>query len=374
MRHDTIPETLLAWFAEHQRDLPWRKSYDPYHVWISEIMGQQTRMDRVVGYFNRWVERFPDVERLAAARQDEVLSLWEGLGYYRRALNLHAAAREIVRRHQGRIPEQREELLELPGIGPYTAAAILSLAFNQDVPVVDANVERLLSRLFDIDSPVKLPHNRAFIRRTMEEWLPPGSARLFNQAVMEFGALVCRPGSPGCATCVLASCCRSLRHRTVAKRPALPPRKSTVFIEMACGILVHHGRVLIQKRPETGVWPNLWEFPGGELEEGESPLGAVKREFLEETELVILPHAHLASVHHSYTRYRVTLHGFLARLAPGSSETPVLHAAQEHRWVTVDELDGFAFPTGHRQLIDAHLHRIREATQRSLVAGSPSSW
>ncbi|MEW6499985.1 MAG: A/G-specific adenine glycosylase, partial [Thermodesulfobacteriota bacterium] len=212
-----LQEALLAWFAAHSRDLPWRRTYDPYHVWISEIMLQQTRMERVIGYFRRWLERFPDLPALAAADEEEVLKCWEGLGYYSRARNLHRAAGLVMRDHGGTIPADHAALLTLPGIGRYTAGAIMSLAFNREYPLVDANVERLFARLYDIDSPVREAVNHRFVWQRALELIPPGRARLFNQALMELGALVCTPKNPACSACPLAGHCKALRGNTVTR-------------------------------------------------------------------------------------------------------------------------------------------------------------
>ncbi len=351
MGSKTLTSTLLQWFDQHQRDLPWRRTYHPYHIWVSEIMLQQTQVDRVIDYFNRWINRFPDIVTLAKADEDELLHAWEGLGYYSRVRNLHKAAKTIIADH-GQLPTDYKNLLDLPGIGPYTAGAIMSIAYNQDYPVVDANIERLFSRLYDIASPIKSKENKALIWQKAKELLPSGKSRLFNQAMMELGALVCLPKKPHCLTCPLSLHCLAYKHDSVDERPVLPPKKKTIFIEMATGILVKDGKVLIQKRKADDVWANLWEFPGGRLKDGESPSQAVTREFFEETELRIVPHTNITSVNHSYMHYRVTLHGFLCTLSGSDHSEPALHAAQENKWVSWDELKQYAFPAGHRKLIN----------------------
>ena len=347
-KRDFTPR-LLAWFAAHQRDLPWRRTYEPYHVWISEIMLQQTQMDRVVGFFTRFIERFPDIVSLAETGEDELLKMWEGLGYYSRARNLHKTAK-ILATQGATLPESYQQLLQLPGIGPYTAAAIMAIAFNRPHTVLDANVERLFARLLDLSKPVKEKETISQIRSQVEELLPQDQPRAFNQALMEFGALVCKPGIPNCGVCPFQEGCQALQAGTVGERPVLPKRKETISINMACGLVQRQGKVLIQKRRQDDVWANLWEFPGGRLKEGESPEQAVVREFLEETELRVAPTERLATVKHSYMNYRVTLHGFFCDLLPGQGE-PALHAAQEARWVSLAELEHYAFPSGHRKLI-----------------------
>lgn len=345
-----IADALLDWFSRHKRDLPWRRTYTPYHVWISEVMLQQTQMERGVEYFKRWIARFPDVESLAGAREDEVLKLWEGLGYYSRARNLHKAAREVVIRHGGTLPSSPEALRALPGVGPYTARAIASIAFGQDVCVVDANVERVISRLYDIALPVKSRQARDEIERHGADLLPEGRARDFNQALMEFGSLVCSPRNPACAECPLADCCLARKNGVQEERPVIVKAPSPIYISMATGVLVNDGRILTQKRRADDVWGNLWEFPGGVVENGETPDQAVVREYLEETGLIVNHPVPIATFKHSYTRYRVTLHAFSVTLLSSPGEL-ALQAAQEHRWACWSEITKLAFPAGHRKLV-----------------------
>lgn len=342
---------LLGWFERHQRQLPWRQSYDPYQIWISEVMLQQTQMDRVIAYFTRWIERFPDISSLAAAKEDELLRMWQGLGYYGRARKLLRAAR-MLDADGGRLPEEYEKLLFLPGIGPYTAGAIMSIAFNRDYPVVDANVGRLFSRLFNINHPLSTPKVKELLWRQANSMLPSGQCRMFNQGLMELGALICLPQKPSCDRCPVQAFCLARELGVVEQRPVLRPKKATCFIEMATGILQRGDKMLIQKRRDDDVWANLWEFPGGQLKEGESAQAAVIREFAEETGIDVVKVRKIASVRHTYMHYRVTLHGFFCETRAGDSTQPALHAAQENRWVTFAELDSFAFPAGHRKLID----------------------
>jgi A/G-specific adenine glycosylase len=357
-RHFT--NQLLEWFQHNSRDLPWRHTYAPYHVWIAEIMLQQTQMDRVVFYFTRWLARFPDIPTLAAADEDEVLSCWEGLGYYSRARNLHRTAKLLA--EQGNmLPASHEALRKLPGIGPYTAGAIMSIAFNQDFPVVDANIERIFARLFDIATPIKSRENKALVWQKAAAMLPAGRSRLFNQALMELGALVCLPRNPLCGQCPVVTWCKAYQLNIIQARPVLLPKRKSMLIEMATGILVRNEKVLIQKRQADDVWANLWEFPGGRLKEGESPHQAVVREFLEETGLHVEVTGEITSVRHSYMHYRVILHGFFCAATDGEDNEPALLAAQENRWVRFTELHRFAFPAGHRKLIKF----LKESAARS---------
>jgi A/G-specific adenine glycosylase len=346
-----LQRQLLDWFKEHGRDLPWRRTYLPYHIWISEIMLQQTQMERAVVYFQRWTARFPDITSVAMAAEGEVLRTWEGLGYYSRARNLHKTARILVAHHNGRLPADHRLLRTLPGIGPYTAGAVMSLAFNQEFPVVDANIERLFSRVFNLTESVKEKKMRTFIWQAARDLIPTANARNFNQALMELGALVCTPKNPGCMHCPLNSLCAAFRLGVVHERPIQPPNRKSIRIEMATGVLVHMGKVFIQKRPADGVWANLWEFPGGRLEPEETPEAAMIREFYEETELTVQCLGKIRVVKHNYTRYRVFLHCYACKLQNGQS-VPRLHAAQEYRWAEREVLDDFAFPAPHRRLIE----------------------
>ncbi|MHB1014008.1 MAG: A/G-specific adenine glycosylase [Desulfurivibrionaceae bacterium] len=346
-----LQDALLLWFAENGRLLPWRCTYLPYHIWISEIMLQQTQMERVVVYFNRWLDRFPDIASLAKAREQEVLRLWEGLGYYSRAKNLLKTADLLCRIHDGALPEDHGALLQLPGIGRYTAGAIMSLAFNRNHPIVDANVERFFSRLFNLAAPVKEKHTHAFIWQKATELIPQGKARFFNQALMELGALVCLPRSPRCAACPVRGHCEAFAQGVVSERPVAGKAKEIVPIVMVSGILRHQGKIFIQKRLADDVWPNLWEFPGGRIKKGETPEQALVREYREETGFAIHGLEKIVVIKHSFTKYRVTLHCYYCRLQNSGTE-PILRAAQEYRWASGDELENFAFPAPHRSLIN----------------------
>ncbi|MGM0645559.1 MAG: A/G-specific adenine glycosylase [Thermodesulfobacteriota bacterium] len=352
---------LLHWFSAHQRDLPWRRSYAPYEVWISEIMLQQTQMDRAVGYFQRWLHRFPDIRSVAAASEDELLTYWEGLGYYNRARNIHKTARILVQEHAGGFPRTRHELLALPGIGPYTAGAVLSIGFGQDEPAIDANVERILARLTDIDTPVKTKPAQQAIQNAARALLPPGRCREFNQALMELGGMICRARTPGCVACPVAGFCEAHRLGITDQRPVPGKRPTITPLEIVAGVLVHQGRLFIQKRRSDSVWANLWEFPGGRVETGEAPEQAVVREFGEETEFTVRVADKITVIRHGYTTYKVTLHCFFCTLENRGQTLPkpVLHAAQEARWATPDTLGAYAFPAAHRKLIDTMQRDLR---------------
>ncbi|MFH1914228.1 MAG: A/G-specific adenine glycosylase [Pseudomonadota bacterium] len=342
---------LLDWYRANGRDLPWRRDPSPYAVWISEIMAQQTQIDRVVGYFERWMARYPDLATLARAREEDVLKSWEGLGYYSRARNILHGAVILVRDHGGVFPSDPAAIRALPGVGAYTAGAVASIAFGLPEPAVDANVLRVFARLLNLDSPV----NQALVRRTVEQavrsLIPDDSPGDFNQALMELGALICSR-RPGCGQCPVASHCLARAAGVAEARPVVSPPKAVMRIEMATGVLVHQGRVLIQKRRPSDVWPGLWEFPGGCVEPGETPRQALVREFHEEVELAVEPLEKLTVVAYAYTRYRVTMHCYLCRYVGPGEPGPVFNEAVEGGFVPPVQLRDHAFPAGHRRLIE----------------------
>jgi A/G-specific adenine glycosylase len=345
-----LSSRLLAWYARNQRDLPWRREPTPYRVWISEIMLQQTQAWRVVPYFDHWMHVFPHVRAVAEADQSSLLKAWEGLGYYTRAKNIQAAARIICAKHNEQLPSSHFALLSLPGVGPYTASAIASFAFRQNVPVVDANVQRVMARILNISQPIKSAPAQKTVHNSMQGLIPQGRSPSLNQAVMELGALVCLSRRPACSSCPASGFCRSLAADTVHARPVLPSKRESTAIEVAAGVLMDQERILIQKRPPQGLMPNLWEFPGGKLQPGESPEQALVREFREELELDIRVVDKITLIEHSYTRFRVTLHVFWCTLARPGQE-PVLHAATEARWAPAKTLSRYPFPSADRRLI-----------------------
>lgn len=341
-----IQQPLLDWFRANRRDLPWRKNYEPYQVWISEIMLQQTQVKTVLPYFERWMQRFPCVEDLAKADLQDVLKLWEGLGYYSRARNLHKASKMIVEEFGGHLPREVDELLKIPGIGPYTAGAIASIAFEEDAPVLDGNVIRVLSRLADFEGVVN--SNKPAFWEAAEYVIPSGEARDFNQGMMEFGALMCTPKKPSCDTCPLRSECRAYERGTVLERPVKVVRKKTEKIQVAVGILFdEEGRVYVQRRPEKGLMGGLWEFPGGKVEAGESIEDALRRELKEEMGVSVENVEDFMRLKHAYTRFQVDLRAYTARVSANS----MVNTELEHKWVKSEDLKDLPFPAANVRLI-----------------------
>ena len=403
-----IRSALLAWYDAEARDLPWRVRPgsrkilhpNPYSVLVSEIMLQQTTVQAVIPYFNRWMERYPTIQDLAEAPEEEVLRSWEGLGYYSRARNLHQAAREMVTRYGGKLPEDVGKLRGLPGIGDYTSGAVASIAYGKREPALDANITRVLSRLFAIrKDPEKVhlktdPATRRYLCRLAYRLVPQDRPGDFNQALMDLGSLICRPKDPLCSRCPLDQWCRAL---DLSLTDLIPERAKQAFIqslEAALGIIHREDRILVQRRPPEGLFAGMWEFPGGKLRvdpptpdgfgaaserahgrggakaetetqrhadavtresgggEIESPEEAVVREVREETGLRIQVCEKLGIFSHSYTRFRVKLHVFLCKRKAGRLTNT------EAKWVTLEELETLPMPSANRRIVRALEERL----------------
>jgi A/G-specific adenine glycosylase len=334
----TVAQALLDWYAEHARDLPWRRQRDPYAVWVSEVMLQQTRAETVIPYFTRWMERFPTVMSLASASQDEVLGLWEGLGYYRRAHNLHRAAQILVSDHDGKLPGDVDGLRDLPGIGPYTAAAIAAISFNQDVIAVDGNLRRVISRLIDLTVDPRSVEGDSQLRSWALGELPAGQSSHFNQALMDLGSMVCLPRAPKCGVCPLTQSCLAYQRGVQHLRPVRVPRKRIPHVTVTAAVLRRGGQVLIGRRPERALLGGLWEFPGGRLEPGESLESCLRREIREEIGVEIEVGASVGAFDHAYTHFRVTVHAFECKLVGGEPHA-IEHS--EIQWVPAERLREF---------------------------------
>ena len=343
-----IQKNLLHWYTTHRRHLPWRESCDPYRIWVSEVMLQQTQVKTAVPYFLAFMHRFPTLESLARADLDQVLKSWEGLGYYARARNLHKAAQQVVQQMEGRIPDRFSEFKALPGVGDYIASAVMSMAFNQVHAVVDANVKRVLARLLCMDVPVN--QSSAHIRfkaiaDTLVDRTDPGG---FNQALMELGALVCTPAAPACGSCPLAHLCLALTGSRVSVFPVRLKTKKIPCHRISTGIVIKEGKLLVTRRKLDGLLGGLWEFPGGKQKKGESAEHACIREIKEETGLDVRIVSFLTHVKHAYTHFKIEMDVFYCDYISG---TVVLDGPIDHQWIAPENIHRLAFPTANRKFI-----------------------
>lgn len=352
IRVDTAPfrRRLLAWYRRHRRDLPWRRTRDPYAIVLSELMLQQTQVATVVPYFQRFLERFPDLQTLAGAGAQSVLHAWSGLGYYRRARNLHLFAKKVMEEYDGNVPADPEELRKLPGVGPYTAAAVASIAFNQPFACVDGNVVRVIARLTcEPGDPAGRP-----ARKRIEQWADRLLARKapgdFNQALMELGATLCRPKSPACAECPVSRFCCACQRARQESYPCLAPRRSSIALEEWCGVVLRRGRVLLLQRPETSRWAGMWEFPHDRRRGNESVVTGLRRIVLRQCGLHIDRVMGAGLVRYTFTHHRFAMRWARCRCPRGAVHV-VGHT--RFRWLRIEELADFPLSSPHRRIAAA---------------------
>ncbi len=328
---------LLDWYNKNARDLPWRSELTPYRTWVSEIMLQQTQVDTVIPYFERWMARFPNMRSLAEADEQEVLTLWEGLGYYSRARNLHQAAKQVVIEMDGKLPTSAEALKQLSGIGPYTAAAIASIAFGEDIAVVDGNIRRVFARLYNITVPARSAAGEKLIWQLAQENLPPGEASSYNQALMDLGATICTPKTPDCENCPISAGCQAFQLGIQEQRPVKLPRKKVPHLTVTAAVISRDGQVLLAKRPAGGLLGGLWEFPGGTKEDFDRDLSTcLQREIREELGVDVQVRERFGTYNHAYTHFKITLHAFHCHLNDGQEPQPL--ESDEVVWVSLPDL------------------------------------
>lgn len=335
----TIAALLLAWYDQNARQLPWRSDISPYRTWVSEIMLQQTQVETVIPYFERFLRGFPDLTSLAHASQAEVLQAWEGLGYYSRARNLHKCAQLLCQQYNCQLPADLTALRELPGIGRYTAGAIASIAFGIPAPALDANIRRVLSRLLELREPVGSTEGEKKLWDAAEQLLSRERPGDHNQALMELGALLCKPKAPDCPRCPLRGECLAYAHGSQNELPVRKAKPAVPHYTVTAAVIRREGLVLIAQRPQGGLLGGLWEFPGGKLEPSDADLPAcLRREIREELGVEISVGEFLGVYRHAYTHFRITLHAFSCSLLPGES----VSESETLRWVKPAELPGFA--------------------------------
>ena len=354
-----LSSKLLAWYRAHKRTLPWRghAQHSAYAVWVSEIMLQQTRVETVIPYFEKWMHLFPTVQVLANASEHEVLHAWEGLGYYSRARNLHKAAKIVTQQYDGEIPRNLDELRKLPGIGRYTLGAIASIAFGMDTSALDGNIKRVYARIFDVTEPVDSLAGEKVLWELADENLPKGRAGDYNQALMDLGATICVPKNPRCLICPVMQLCQARQNGTQDQRPVKTPKKDVPHYIHAAGVVIERGRVLLALRPSQGLLGGMWEFPNGRVS-GDPARGLPKAlktgynlQLRAERKVGVLPtrsrsayrQESLGIVQHGYSHFSVTAHVFRCELTSKPK-------ASNLKWVPLKDLDDYPMGKIDRQI------------------------
>ena len=338
-----IQTKLLQWFKKNKRDLPWRKNRDPYAIWVSEIMLQQTQVPTVIPYYIKFLKTFPTVHHLAKASLSKVLKVWEGLGYYARARNLHQASKIISNHFNGKIPDNLKDLLSLPGVGRYTAGAILSIAFNQEVPILDGNVKRVLSRLFAVSGHPK--KTEEFLWPLSESLIPKGSPGAFNQALMDLGSMTCTPKNPDCLSCPLKNLCQGYLSGKPESYPLRSVKKKVPHIEAIAAVIQKHGKVLLRQRPPKGLLGGLWEFPNWKIEEKRRlrlRLRLRLRNYIKkEMGMNIKVKESIGTFHQTYSHFKLTLYVFYCQAINGKGRIG---------WVPIQKLHLLPMSRIHRRI------------------------
>lgn len=343
---------LLDWYHQVCYEFPWRNVNDPYAIWLSEVMLQQTRVSTVIPYYKRWISIFPDIQSVANSNLDIILKQWEGLGYYARARNFHRACQISVNLYDGDIPHKPTEFSKLPGVGPYISAAVMSIAFNVPVPAIDVNTIRVVSRLNSIKLPY--PKSKKNIYSLCLKLIDSNRPGEFNQAVMDLGREICTPNNPSCYVCPVKNHCSAHLNNVVAKYPVKVKKTRAPHYYVAVGIIWKNNRILISKRNESGMLGGLWEFPGGKIKIGETSPDCVIREVQEELDVLVSPIFHAKRVKHAYSHFSITMDAYHCQFKGG---TPRPLGCSDFRWVFPHEIQKMAFPSASRKLFDS----IKEA-------------
>ena len=342
-----LSSRLLNWYNKNKRILPWRlHGLSPYAVWVSEIMLQQTRVETVIPYFEKWLRLFPTVQALAKASEHDVLSAWEGLGYYSRARNFHKAAKIVVEKYNGELPRELGELRKLPGVGRYTVGALASIVFGMDEPALDGNLKRVYARLFDVSQPIDSVEGEKILWKLAKDNLPKGKAADFNQALMDLGAMICVPKNPRCLICPLMKECQARVNGTQAVRPVKKLKKAVPQYVHAAGVLIKKQKVLLAQRPTTGLLGGMWEFPNGRVDQ--NPAKELTKVLRAGYSLKVQKKEAMVVVQHTYTHFKVTVHVFRCDLIS-------ILKMKSLKWVSLDELGEYPMGKVDRQ-IAKHIH------------------
>lgn len=343
-----IQTKLLQWFQKNKRDLPWRKTLDPYAIWISEIMLQQTQVNTVIPYYNHFLKTFPTIRYLAKANLSKVLKVWEGLGYYSRARNLHQASRIIANHLKGKIPKTPKDLLSLPGIGRYTAGAVLSIAYNKEAPILDGNVKRVLSRLFVVSGHPK--KTEEILWPLSESLIPKGSPGAFNQALMDLGSMTCTPKNPNCLGCPLKNLCQGYLSGKPESYPLRSVKKKVPHIEAIAAVIQKNGKVLLRQRPPKGLLGGLWEFPNWKIEEERRSMLRLRlRNYIKkEMGMNVKVKEPMGIFQQTFSHFELTLHVFKCDAIDGS---------RKGKWIPIKNLDHLAMSRIHREIANTILSK-----------------
>ena len=349
MRADSIKSDpahlLLRWYDSNIRQFPWRKTNNPYKIWLSEVMLQQTQVKTVVPYYNRWVSKFPTIQSVAEAPSDSILKTWEGLGYYARARNFHSACKIIMNKHNGKVPDSTRLLLSLPGIGEYISGAIMSIAFNQSVAAIDSNAIRVISRLNSINGPLQIRNQK--IARVLSKLICPLRPGDFNQAIMDLGREICTSKNPSCSACPISSHCRSFVNSVVDKYPETILSNKKSHYSVAAGIIWNKKSILVTKRKEKGLLGGLWEFPGGKIRRGETATKCIVREVKEELGIIVKPRDFLKQINHTYSHFSITMHCYHCR-----EKEKKISDQRSSNWITVNEIPKYSFPKANHKIFN----------------------
>ncbi|TWD94639.1 A/G-specific DNA-adenine glycosylase [Neobacillus bataviensis] len=353
---NTFQNDLISWFKREQRDLPWRKDQDPYKVWVSEIMLQQTRVDTVIPYFNRFIEWFPTIDDLADANEDKVLKAWEGLGYYSRVRNLQSAVKEVREKYNGEVPNTPKEISELKGVGPYTAGAILSIAYGIPEPAVDGNVMRVLSRILSIWDDIAKPSSRKIFEQAVRDLISHDDPSAFNQALMELGALICTPTSPSCLLCPVREHCQAFFEGVQEELPVKTKKTKTRNVQLAAAVLTNsEGKFLIHKRPASGLLANLWELPNVELHHNlQNEREEVVSLFTQELQLNAHLERIIGQIEHVFSHLIWNIKVYTGTLPDDFIEK------EDWKLVSSEERDEYAFPVSYQKIFQMYKNSQEE--------------
>jgi A/G-specific adenine glycosylase len=336
-----IQKDLLRWYERQGRDLPWRKTRDPYVIWVSEIMLQQTQVATVIPYFKKFLKSFPTIRHLARAELSEVLKVWEGLGYYSRARNLHRASKIIMTHFQEEIPDNLKDLLGLPGIGKYTAGAILSIAYNKEAPILDGNVRRVLSRVFAVSEDPKKAES--LLWKISESLIPKGCSNSFNQAIMDLGAMICTPKDPLCHRCPVHRYCKAKASGNPERYPSRVVNKGIPHIEAISGVILRNGKVLLNQRPPKGLLGGLWEFPNWRNEDGGRLRLRLRNHIKKEMGMDVEVKESIGTFKQTFTHFKLTLNVF---------KCEAVHGRGKGKWVCIRDLDQYAMSRIDRRIAE----------------------